>query len=347
MGTPGGRAHQILPATLLFAVLLAGTSCRETTEGPVGGGTLLGTPSVLVESGLLRAPRGIAVDNGGDVWVADTYNNAIKRFTPSGSQSLLLPGYIEPRGMGLDRASGAILTVVDGSSLLRIDPRTASENVFALITASSVDTSAVFDTFRARTAPRVMLSATLGDIDGAPGGAVYVGLVANAGENFVVQVQGGVSRAIAHSSQVIPVSVQVLPQYVACGDGGAVYTGFYYPTGSSNASHRAHVLYPSGISLSGVMEAIQISGGVTGGGYDRAGYILLADQASRELVIASVASERIIERLPMPEVLGMVQPTPTDVAAAPDGTVYLSVRDQFDTSNRVGAVLRFPRAPIR
>jgi hypothetical protein len=192
-----------------------------------------------------------------------------------------------------------------------------------------------------------MMPVAFGDIDGAPNGSVYVSVLANDGEHFVVQVRSGTARALARSSQQVPPQAGANPQFVLCEDGGAVYTGFYFPTGSPNATHRGYVLFPSSITTSGVMEAIQLSSRVSGGGYDRSGYLMLADGSTRELVIASVASERVIDRLLLPAIDGMTQPAPTDAAIAPDGTVYVTVRDLFDTANQHGAVLRYPRAPIR
>ena len=339
--------HRPLFTLLLGALLAAGLSCREENGGGSSGGAILGTPTVFIPAGILRSPSGIAVDSRGDVWISDTFNNTIRRFASSGAQVQTFPGYASPGGMGVDRTTGGILALVAGSSLLRIDPSTGSATVFAVLNAQSVDTTAVYDLFRRSIGRRLMLPSGFGDVDGSTGAAVYVSVLANGNENFVVEVRGGLSKAVAHSSQRMPVELGPAAQFMACNELGDVYSAFYSPVSAGSSTHRAFALYPSSIQLSSQMNAVQVSGAVVGGCYDPAGYLMLADAAGRQVIAVSVASERIVERHPLPEIAGLVRPVPVDAAVAPDGSLYVAVRDRFDGTNQPGAVIRYPRNAIR
>lgn len=71
----GGRRAVLLPAfTLLLAVLAFAATALATTFGTSGS-----------EGGELSAPRGIAVDSSGDVFVADSGNQRIVEFSSTGA----------------------------------------------------------------------------------------------------------------------------------------------------------------------------------------------------------------------------------------------------------------------
>jgi len=63
------------------------------------------TPNALFGSGL-EAPNGIAVDGAGNLYLADTYNNAIKEIMPNtaGSVTLVGSGLSSPSGVAVDGA---------------------------------------------------------------------------------------------------------------------------------------------------------------------------------------------------------------------------------------------------
>ncbi len=80
-----------------YAAGLAGNDCLGGYSGDGGPAT----------SALLNAPQGVAVDGAGDLFIADTFNHAIRQVLPSGVISTVVnvgavagPGNASPRGNG-------------------------------------------------------------------------------------------------------------------------------------------------------------------------------------------------------------------------------------------------------
>ena len=99
---------------LLFVFCFTITSyaqCVSTLAGSGTGGLFNGTGTTAQ----FNNPTGIAIDGTGNIYIADTNNNCIRKITPSGSVSTLLSGYSLPGGVAID-ASGSVYISVSGSN---------------------------------------------------------------------------------------------------------------------------------------------------------------------------------------------------------------------------------------
>jgi sugar lactone lactonase YvrE len=84
---------------------LAGTGQIGSTDGPGA-------------SARFNAPRGVAVDRVGNVYVADSDNSAIRKILPDGTVSTLATGLFYPYGLAVD-AAGNVIVADTGSHRIR------------------------------------------------------------------------------------------------------------------------------------------------------------------------------------------------------------------------------------
>jgi DNA-binding beta-propeller fold protein YncE len=82
---------------------------------------------------LFSSPRAAAADAGGNLYIADTGNNGIRKIVPDGSVTTLAAGFSSPSAIVID-AAGKNLCVADtaGSGIRRIDIVTGSASALAL-----------------------------------------------------------------------------------------------------------------------------------------------------------------------------------------------------------------------
>lgn len=335
---------RILTGFVAVCVICAG--CRSDSGMTPTPGGLLNAPTVFIPVGLLKSPRGIAVDNTGDIWIGDTYGGVIRRFTSQGSQRLSLPNYAFPRNMGIDKGTGHVLAIVNDNTILSINPANNVDSPVASLTTFTVDTSGIFDVTTGDQVSRVMNIGRVGDVDGAINGDLFASVVANGGENFLVRVRNGQPKAIAYSPRVPTNTPDRRPRFVITGGASTVYTSFLAST-TSTLPQRCYGLITASLISSRFFDGAYVTANAPGGGYDPSGFLFIADADNRELVIVSLSSEQIVEHDLLPDISGMTQPSPADVAVAPDGTVYVVVTDAFDTANSIGAVLRYTRTPVQ
>jgi hypothetical protein len=95
--------------------------------------TLAGTPSTpnyscscptdgQGASATFNLPLGIAVGPDGNIYVADTLNNAVRKVTPSGTVTTLARGFVWSYGLTVDAANNVILVETDAQRLDKIAP---------------------------------------------------------------------------------------------------------------------------------------------------------------------------------------------------------------------------------
>jgi sugar lactone lactonase YvrE len=70
------------------------------------------------DSALFKDPRGVAVDSSGNVYVADTANNAVRKISAAGDVSTIAISLSNPDGIAVD-ASGTVY-VIDAAGVHRV-----------------------------------------------------------------------------------------------------------------------------------------------------------------------------------------------------------------------------------
>ena len=110
-------------AGLTFTVTQAGTT--YVAVNPV---------TTLISSGL-SGPQGVAVDSQGNLYIADTGNNAIKQWNPGTQQTVLSAGLNNPRAVAVD-AHGNVYVADSGNNAIE-EPGTANPTLVASLSNPS------------------------------------------------------------------------------------------------------------------------------------------------------------------------------------------------------------------
>jgi secreted PhoX family phosphatase len=122
---------------------VAGDVAADQASGGLGGFSGDGGPAT---SARLHSPQGIAVDHAGDLFIADTFNNAVREVTPGGTISTVVntAGAKGSSGNGGPAASAKLNTPFD----VAVDPSTAdlyiadtSNNRVRVVTGFTVPTT--------------------------------------------------------------------------------------------------------------------------------------------------------------------------------------------------------------
>jgi hypothetical protein len=209
--------------------LLALPSCRnDSTTGP-GSQTGLSGPTVVIPVGVLK-PQGIAVDAAGNIWVADTRQNRVRRFSPSGSATDSI--VLKPSRIALDKRTGDLLAVENVTNISRILLQTKTVLATFVLNPFSGDATAVFDiNSRASTPTRVEVR-DIGDIDTSPAGDIYLA-ARGTPANTVIRILNGNISAVAASTTD---SATTVARFLAVDGYGTVFTSFSIPRGPVSAS---------------------------------------------------------------------------------------------------------------
>lgn len=335
--------HQRFAFILILSVAFTLEGCRENTPLLDTVPIQLGGSQVFVGIGTLRSPRGIAVDSRGDVWVADTYGDRILRYASNGILLSSINGIQSPSSMGLDRGTNSILAVSDDRTLIRLNTSTGQVTTVATLTNSTINSTSVYDIVSRQFESRSLVIDAVGDVDGTLNGDIFLSILANITENYLVRVTTIGATAVAFS-QLEPLdTLRNAARFVASAGLSSVYTAFLVPNAQSLGILQPYLFTSGNVSASRALTVPELSGGPTGACIDGSGLLYVADAASGTLLVISTSSGHAIEVLEMPAITGMTEPVPWDVAAAPDGTVYVAVIDQADLSHQFGAVLKYPR----
>jgi DNA-binding beta-propeller fold protein YncE len=97
---------------------VAGDYAADKANGGLGGFSGDGGPATSAE---LNDPQGIAIDGAGDLFIADTFNNAIREVTPAGVISTVVNTSAQPGGESNGAATASRLNTPYG---VAIDPST-------------------------------------------------------------------------------------------------------------------------------------------------------------------------------------------------------------------------------
>ncbi|MBX2991222.1 MAG: SMP-30/gluconolactonase/LRE family protein [Bacteroidetes bacterium] len=321
---------------VLAALLIGFASCKDDVPAnDPNQSVVLTGPTVFVQAGLLRLPQGIAVDASGNVWVADTRNNRIRKFSTAGTQTDSI-NVTSPSAIAFDKNTGDLFIVENSSTVLRYIVQTRTWiAAFPFIPFTGNSTS-VFDVGNRGTVSINVAVLELGDIDTSPSGDIYVS-GRGSPANFVARILHGNISIVAASFLDSSIA---RPLMLAADGFGTVFTAFRFSRGPTSQT-ELYACIPSNIQQSHVMAEPFISGAAQGATVDAAGYLYIADAGTQELVVVSTASERTVARHLIPDVGGFSM-TPQDISVASDGSVYVVVTDRLGTE--AGAVLKYTRS---
>lgn len=330
---------RIIDIALRFAIVavLGLVACRDEKVTAPAAQVFLSGPTIFVPVGLLKSPQGIAVDGSGNVWVADTRNNKLRRFSPSGAQtdSMSYPHQIQK--VAVEKQSGNLLAIHNGTVVDRIVPQSKTVIASFPLSPFSGDASAVFDANSGTTRSVLATVIRLGDVDVSPIGDVYVSAYGSP-ENFVLKLSNGNITVIA-SSSLAPNGVgETGPRFLAVDAFGTIFTSFTFLGTSSQNVARMYSINPGNVSQSKVLTEPVVSGAARGATIDAAGNVYIADPLTQDLTIVSSNSEKTTAVYRIPDTNGFAM-TPQDVAVAANGGVYVVVTDR--SGSDAGAVLKY------
>jgi uncharacterized protein (TIGR03437 family) len=112
----GGSLY--LADTLDNAVRKVGQDGTIVTVAGTGTAAFSGDGGPAVKAAL-NHPQGVAVDSAGNVYIADTGNNRVRKVDPQGSISTLIAGLSGPRGVAVDRVGTLLIADTGHNQVLR------------------------------------------------------------------------------------------------------------------------------------------------------------------------------------------------------------------------------------
>lgn len=332
------KVNTRIVGALLCVLALA---CRDDSESSSTENFLtLSGPTVFIAPGLLRSPQGVAVDDSNNIWVADTRNGVIRRFSRSGLQIDSIRSFFSPTHIAINRRSGDLLVVEDGKRVREIVITTKSDLRTTTLDPFRGSADVVLDVNTNSTRAIAPTIAVVGDIDSNPIGDVFVGAY-GVPENIVIRIANGNVSALAYSSTVPSSTIEVGPRLLAVDRFGTVYTSFTFLGTSGQNVVRGYVINVSNITQSKILSDPFASGAARGATIDNEGYMYIADSLAQDLVVFSTLTERTILRFRIPTVAG-ISMSPRDIAVAKDSSVYVVVTDRIGTD--AGAVLKYTKA---
>ena len=233
-------SERVGPASVVAVVAGTGAAGNSGDGGPATAATL-------------NAPRGVAVDARGDLFIADGGNGAVREVTPNGVIGTLATGLGTPTAVATDAAGDVYVADAAGGTLRKVTPAGLATTVLAGLAApGGLAVDALGNIFVADTGhDRIMKINTAGVVttfagngsasfggDGGP--ATAAGLSAPAG--LAVDSFGTLFLADAGNNRVRAVSPSGTIRTLA-GAGSATYAGDGGPAAS------ASLATPSGVAV--------------------------------------------------------------------------------------------------
>ncbi len=304
----------------------------------------LNEPTVFIAPGKLRSPQGVAVDRNGNIWVADSRNNKLRKFSSQGVQtdSIDLVTAI-PNRVAVDKRTGDLLIIVNENRLDRYVTETKTFLSSDLLIPFSGDASAVWDVNTRSTRPLTITVTSVAGIATAPNGDVFMAAHGTP-QNFVIKNQNGNLSAVAYSSLPPNVNSEVGPRFIAVDNFGTVFSSFTMVAGSGSNVTRLYSFNPTNITQSKPINEPFITGAARGADIDAAGYLYIVEPLLQELVVILSTSERTVQRYLIPDVPGLsANRAPQDLAVGSDGSVYVVLNDLQNPSDGPGAVIKYTR----
>jgi hypothetical protein len=322
---------------------LLSLSCgNDSSSDPPSQSFTLSSPSLFIPAGILKVPRGITVDQSGNVWVADTRNNKIRKFSSSGIQTDSIVNLNQPLRVAFQKWTGDLLIIDNNYDISRFIIPTRSRLPITSLNSFAVDTNSVFDVAAGSRRPMRIDIQALGDIDAAPSGDImYVSTRGNSQSSVIRIENGNASGYAAMNGSTIGGA-----RFLATDGAGSVFSLFGIDRGPITTT-QLHVLYALNLTQSHFAAEPSITANAAGATIDAQGNLYIVEPALQELIVISATTERTIARYAIPSIPGisLIGNAAQDVAVATDGTVYVVVNDTQNTIDGPGAVLKYTRVP--
>lgn len=332
--------RQGVPSVWLLLVLIG---CRADSPVDPQEQLTYSAPTVFVPTGLLKGPQGIAVDKSGNIWVADTENDLVRKYSPAGAQVDSILGFPRPGYMGMDRFTNDILFISNARSVVRINTQLNTATEIVRLQTNQVDGSNGYDISIQQILSRPIFLDELGDLAGAPGGDIFISGRGNTTDNYVIRLRGTTAGAIVYSTELPPSAADNGTRPLALDRFGTVFTSFVTAESGGGKSIRLYTINPASVQQTRRIVQPSVSSGARGATIDDVGNLFVADVLFRQISIISTATERTLNAITVQNVSGIQVPVPRDVAVSPDGSVYFTVSDFIDNPARPGAIMKSSR----
>lgn len=177
------RVRKISPGGVVTTVAGAGRAGFRGDGGPA-------------TAARLKAPYGLAVDSGGNLYIADLGNARIRKVSTEGIISTVAGGegeFVQPRDLAIDAAGNLYISDFGGHSVYRLTPKGVLSRIAGTGSAGSVeDNKAVNAAYASLNSPAGLA------VDRS--GALYI---ADSGNHRIRKVTNGILTTVPHTDGVL------------------------------------------------------------------------------------------------------------------------------------------------
>ena len=256
-----------------------------------GVGSEVGSVDGTGAAARFDAPRALAIDGSGNIYVADSSANSIRRITTPGAVvTTFASGFNVPSGVATDAAGNVYVADTENHSIRIVTPAGAVSTFAGTGVQGSADLAAASATF---TSPA--------GIAVAGSGASRIVYVADTGNGTIRAIAGGQVRTLAGTAQTFgsadasgPAASFLFPHGLAVDGAGNVYaadTGNHTIRRITSAAGAASTLAGAApVQGSSDLDGAAASFlGPSGATTDLSGNVYVADKGNRTVRIVSVA----------------------------------------------------------
>ena len=271
--TPGARSAPLTVSSTAGSVAHFGLG----GQGLGAGGAI--DPAQLGTIGENLSPQGVAVDSGGNVYVADGNSKQVLKFAPGSSTGIpVLTGLTEPQGVAVDAVGNVYVADIGAGKVLQAAANGTLQNVGSgLVQPSGVALDGngniyIADAGQSKlvtVSSDLSLQRTLGSGFTTPAAVAVDGgfniFVADPGATTVTKISPSGSSTVINTGAITPAGVAVDAAgnlYVS--DAGA-QTVIELPVASGSSPHTvvANLTTPNGLALDGVGKVYVADSGAT------------------------------------------------------------------------------------